>query len=126
MGKIYGKANLDVVKPKKSKNERNRHRNIIMNFRVSPKEKALIDARIEAAGMSRSTYFIQSCLYQKVLVKGNIRSFSNIKEALRSIAAKIEMDPNITHLDPEDIEKIKIILEMMKHLFGTQNELEES
>ena len=42
MGKIYGKTKV-TPKPKKKKNEHNRLRDIIVNFRVSPKEKSVID-----------------------------------------------------------------------------------
>ena len=46
MGKIYGKTKVTNPKPKKKKNEHNRIRNKLQNFRVSPKEYDLINARI--------------------------------------------------------------------------------
>ena len=52
MGKIYGKTSVRRRK-KKKRNEQNRLRNIIINFRVSPKEKAVIDARIITSGMKK-------------------------------------------------------------------------
>ena len=70
MDKIYRRATQLSDTPKKKKNEKNRVRNIIMNFRVSPQEKELIDARIALSGLPRAEYFISSCLYQSILVKG--------------------------------------------------------
>ena len=46
MAKIYRRDNLvSGVTPKK-KNEKNRKRSVIVNFRVTPEEKQLIDERI--------------------------------------------------------------------------------
>ena len=117
MGKIYGKVEVKK-KPKKKKNEHNRHRDVILNFRVSPKEKEIIEARVAVTGMKKSTFFIQSCLYQKILVKGNIRTFSAMKDTLRDLTEKINRKPDLTQLDPTDAERLKTILEMMMYLFG--------
>ena len=43
MDKIYRRPTQLGGAPKKKKNEKNRTRNVIMNFRVSPKEKELIE-----------------------------------------------------------------------------------
>ena len=67
--------------------------------------------------MKSSTFFIQSCLYQKILVKGNIISFSVIKDTLRDLADKIDRNPDLTQLDPVDAERLKTILEIMEYLF---------
>ena len=42
MDKIYRRTTQLSNTPKKKKNEKNRVRNTIMNFRVSPNEKELI------------------------------------------------------------------------------------
>lgn len=117
MGRIYGKVEVTTKKKKKKKNEHNRYRNVIKNFRVTQKERDLIEARLSVTGMKRSTFFIQSCLYQKILVKGNIRSFSAIKDALRELTEKIDKNPDLTQLEPVDAERLKTILEILKYLF---------
>ena len=118
MGKIYGKTKETTPKPKKKKNEHNRLRDIIVNFRVSPKEKAVLDARIAATGMGKQDYYRQSCLFQKILIKGNIRSLSAIRETVRELTEKIDRNPDLTALEPADAERLKTILEMMMYLFG--------
>ena len=46
MAKIYRRDNLiSGVRPKK-KNEKNRKRSVIVNFRVTPEEKQFIEGRI--------------------------------------------------------------------------------
>lgn len=117
MGKYYGKVEVKTKKPKKKKNEHNRYRNVIKNFRVTPKERDLIEARLAATGMKRSTFFIQSCLYQKILVKGNIRSFSVIKSTVKELTEKIDKNPHLEDLDPADAERLLTILQIIESLY---------
>ena len=118
MGKIYGKINAIEKKPKKKKNEHNRRRNVIKNFRVSPKERDLIDARAAVTGMKKSTFIIQSCLYQKILVKGNVRSFSIMKDAIKDLTKKIDKNPHLEDLDPADAERLLTILQIIENING--------
>ena len=124
MTKIYRRSTLKTApkKPKKKKNEHNRLRNIIVNFRVSPKEKALIDARFEASGMKREEFLRQSCMYQKILVKGNIRSFDRIRSSIEDIASTLKVDPSYENLTEEQTEKLKTILEMLDYLYRQNQE----
>ena len=117
MGKIYGKTKVDNPKPKKKKNEHNRIRNKLQNFRVSLKEYDLINARIATTGMTKSHFFIESCLYQKILVKGNIRTFAELRRTVLDLSEKIDKNPNLTALDPVDAERLKTILEILHDLF---------
>lgn len=118
MDKIYRRPTQTKGSHKRKKDEKNRVRNTIMNFRVSPKEKSLIEARIAMTGLSKSDYFIESCLYQKILVKGNIKSFSEIKGMLSDIANDIKLNPNLEEIDDTKAECLRVILEMMFYLFG--------
>lgn len=117
MGKIYGKTKVTNPKPKKKKNEHNRLRDVIVNFRVSPKEKAVLDARIAATGMSKQDYYRQSCMYQKILVKGNIRTFAEIRRSVLELSEKIDKNPDLTSLDPVDAERLKTILDILCYLY---------
>ena len=55
---------------------------------------------------------------QKILVKGNIRTFSVMKDTLRDLTEKIDRNPDLTRLDPIDAERLKTILEITNYLFG--------
>ena len=117
MSKIYNRNGNKNQSVRKKPDEHNRHRDVIVNFRVTPIERDLIEARIALSGMSKADYFIESCLYQKVLVKGNIRTFSVIRETLHELSEKIETNPDLTQVDPVDAERIRIILQMIHYLF---------
>lgn len=63
MARIYRRDTLASGVCPKEKSEKNRRRNIIVNFRVSSEEKQLLDDRIVLSGLTRAEFFIQSCLH---------------------------------------------------------------
>ena len=89
----------------------------IVSYRKRP-VRDLINARIAVTGMKKRDFFIQSCLYQKILVKGNVRSFSTIMDTLRDLTEKIDKTPNLENLDPMDAERLLTILQIMDNIYG--------
>ena len=122
MDKIYRRPTQLGGTPKMKKNEKKRKRNVIMNFRVSPEEKELIDARIALTGLSRAEFFIESCLYQTVLVKGNIRSFSEIKKQVAQIADAVDRNPHLEDLELGQAQMLKTILEIIDRRFRKEGD----
>ena len=122
MDKIYRRPTQLGGTPKKKKNEKNRKRNVIMNFRVSPEEKELIDARIALTGLSRAEFFIESCLYQTILVKGNIRSFSEIKKQVAQIADAVDRNLHLEDLELGQAQMLKTILEIIDRRFRKEGD----
>ena len=107
----------EAPKPKKKRNEKNRKRNTFMNFRVSETERALIEKRIALSGMTKAEFFIQSCLYQAILVRGNIRTFDKIRESLSAIESKLsDMEKN-PELTKEELIELRTILEMLAFVY---------
>lgn len=112
MAKIYRRDNLvSGVTPKK-KNEKNRKRSVIVNFRVTPEEKQLIDERIALSGLPRAEFFIQSCMYQKVITFGNVKTFDGIKKKLLVIDEHLQAVEKSEELDLKILESLRMILEM--------------
>ena len=114
--RIY-KIQTEEPKPKKKKNEKNRKRNVFMNFRVSETERELIEKRIALSGMTKAEFFIQSCLYQAILVRGNIRTFDKIRERLSAIESKISEIEKSPELTKDDILELRTILEMLSFVY---------
>lgn len=113
MDKIYRRPTQHTNTFQKKTQKKNRVRNTILNFRVSPKEKALIEARIAMSGLLKAEFFIQSCLYQTILVKGNIKSFTVIRNKIEELSAVIIKNPKLEELEPEQVESLRTILEIM-------------
>lgn len=116
MAKIYRRDNLvSGVVPKK-KNEKNRKRSVIVNFRVTQEEKQLIDERIALSGLPRAEFFIQSCMNQKVITFGNVKIFDAIRKKLLVIDEHLQAVQKSEELDLEILESLRMILEMLAGL----------
>ena len=124
MAKIYRRDNLiSGVRPKK-KNEKNRKRSVIVNFRVTPEEKQLIDERIALSGLARAEFFINSCMHQKIVTFGNVRTFDEIKRKLAGIDRHLQQIEKSEELDIEVLESLRMILEMFDGL-GREDDVNE-
>lgn len=87
-----------------------------MNFRVTPEEKQLIDERIALSGLPRAEFFIQSCMYQKVITFGNVKTFDGIKKKLLVIDEHLQAVEKSEELDLKILESLRMILEMFAGL----------
>lgn len=113
MGKIYRRNNLTTNTEPKKKDESRRKRSIILNFRVSPEEKDLINQRIALSGMARGEYFIQSCLHQKITVVGNVRTFEELRGQLERIANRLQEVQQIGELEIEVADALRSVTEIL-------------
>ena len=116
MSKIYVNPNKLISSVKAVKKNEKRKRPIIMNFRVTPEEKAQIDIRIRMSGMSRQEYYHQSMLRQQIITYGNIRTFSEIRLELKRIGKKLQCMSASVSLDDRDTEAIRMIVELINGL----------
>lgn len=87
-----------------------------MNFRVTPEEKQLIDERIALSGLPRAEFFIQSCMYQKVITFGNVKTFDWMKKKLLVIDEHLQAVEKSKELDLKILESLRMILEMFAGL----------
>ena len=116
MAKIYRRDNLISGAQPKKKNEKNRKRSVIVNFRVTPEEKQFIDERIALSGLPRAEFFIQSCIHQKVITFGNVKTFDAIRKKLLVIDEHLQTISKSEELDIEVLESLRMILEMFNGL----------
>ena len=121
MAKIYKRTTL-ISGTRKKKDEKKRKRNIIMNFRVSPEEKQMIEERVRLSGMAKGEYFIQSCMYQKISVLGNIRTFDAIKESVSKLDRKLMELQSVEELDEVTLESLRMVLELLDGIYNKTEE----
>ena len=120
MDKIYRRPTQSNGTPKKKKDEKARKRNVIMNFRVSPQEKELIEKRIALSGLSKSEFFIQSCMYQKILVKGNVRTYDEMRKQLAVIKEHLSKVESTEDLELDVMESLQMIAEILDSFYDNR------
>ena len=120
MDKIYRRPTQSNGTPKKKKDEKARKRNVIMNFRVSPQEKELIENRIALSGLSKSEFFIQSCMYQKILVKGNVRTYDEMRKQLAVIKEHLSKVESTEDLELDVMESLRMIAEILDSFYDNR------
>jgi len=118
MGKIYRRDTLiKNVSPKK-KDEKARKRNVILNFRVTPEERILIENRIALSGMPKAEYFIQSCLHNEIRTTGNIRTFDEMRKQIKIVDEHLCSIATLEELELEVLESLRTIVEILDSVYG--------
>lgn len=115
MGQIFRRATL-ISGVATKKKDKNRKRNIILNFRVSEEEKRLIEKRIELSGLAKADFLIKSCLHQRIVTYGNVRTFEAIKKQIAVIDKHLMAVKKTDELDLEVLESLRAILDVLSGL----------
>lgn len=118
MGKIYRRDTLiKNVSPKK-KDEKARKRNVILNFRVTPEEKVLIENRIALSGMPKAEFFIQSCLHNEIHTTGNIKTFDEMRKQIKQVDEHLCSIKSVDELELEVLESLRGVVEILNSIYG--------
>ncbi|MGL6200452.1 MAG: plasmid mobilization protein [Lachnospiraceae bacterium] len=88
------------------------HKYPTISFRVSPRERQEIEARILASGLQKKDYFIRSCIYNRVCVVGKketvyvlVERMAEMEQALKEM--ELQIVNGILNELPEDIQQVK-------------------
>lgn len=65
------------------------HKYPTISFRISPREREEIEAKILASGMSKKDYFVRSCIYNRVCVVGRKELINQLVEELKIMQTNI-------------------------------------
>lgn len=65
------------------------HKYPTISFRISPRERDEIEAKILASGMQKKDYFVRSCIYNRVCVVGKKEVVYRLVEELQLMQANI-------------------------------------
>ena len=65
------------------------HKYPTISFRISPREREEIEAKILASGMSKKDYFVRSCIYNRVCVVGRKEVIYQLVEELKIMQTNI-------------------------------------
>lgn len=114
------------------------HKYPTISFRISPRERQEIEAKILASGMKKKDYFIRSCIYNRVCVVGKKETVYQLVEKLQEmenymteLQQRINAEqPDITAGEIRELQEayqdmLKAILWMLdgaKYLWQSENE----
>ncbi len=73
------------------------HKYPTISFRISPREKEEIEAKILVSGLSKKDYFVRSCIYNRVCVVGKkelvyklVQELRIMRTAMMDVAEQLE------------------------------------
>ena len=66
------------------------HKYPTISFRISPREREEIEAKIFVSGMKKKDYFVRSCIYNRVCVVGKKETVYQIVEKLQEMQNRME------------------------------------
>ena len=68
------------------------HKHPTISFRVSDREREMIEAKILASGMQKKDYFVRSCIYNRICVVGKKEVIYKLVEELQNMQTENKMD----------------------------------
>lgn len=102
------------AQPKKKKDEHNRKRDIIVNFRMSPEERAELEQRILISGKKKQDYMIQSSLEQKLEIVANRKMLMDIQHRMDEIETELKRVVSADAMDMEKLVGLKSLIELFR------------
>lgn len=99
---------------KKKKDEHNRKRDIIVNFRMSPEERAELEQRILISGKKKQDYMIQSSLEQKLEIVANRKMLMEIQHRMDEIETELKRVVSADAVDMEKLVGLKSLIELFR------------
>ena len=119
------------------------HKYPTISFRVSDRERDMIEAKILASGMQKKDYFVRSCIYNRICVAGKKEVIYQLVEELQNMQTNIselvrqleQRDVTLTDEGLEDMrndcmDMLQALISMLdgaKYLWqGTKEEKEKS
>lgn len=99
------------------------HKYPTISFRISPRERQEIEAKIFASGMRKKDYFIRSCIYNRVCVVGKKETVYQIVEKLQEMENHLEkLSEHETKINVEEVTETKeAYLDMLKAILWMLN-----
>ena len=94
------------------------HKYPTISFRISPKEREEIEAKIFVSGMKKKDYFVRSCIYNRVCVVGKKETVYQIVEQLQGMENRlVELAGQVNDKEPgvtsEEIRELRETYEAM-------------
>ena len=97
----------------KSKDKKNRWRNVVVGFRMSPQEAEELNAKVSLSGLSKQDYLIKSCLGQELHIVCGRKVAREMQMYLEAILEELQNLETTEEMDEELLTPLKHILEIL-------------
>ncbi len=74
----------------KNKDDKNRHRNKTVAFRVSPEEWEQFETAVRLSGLSKQDYLIRRIQEREIIVQGNPRVYKALRNELAAVLTELQ------------------------------------
>ena len=99
----------------KKLDSKNRWRNKMVCFRVSPEEDIIINKKVAISGLPKREYCYQKIIGGKIIVEANTKVYKALRNELGEILKELKEKENISD---ELIETINFVAEVLKGFKG--------
>lgn len=97
----------------KSKDKKNRWRNVVVGFRMSPQEVEELNVKVSLSGLSKQDYLIKSCLGQELHIVCGRKVAREMQMYLEAILEELQNMETTEEMDEELLTPLKHILEIL-------------
>ena len=97
----------------KNRDSKNRWRNKIIAFRVSPEEDEQIDAAVRLSGLTKQDYITRRLLCRDVVVQGNPKVYKALRDQLAAVLDELRRVEDGAGVDDELLDTIQMIAVIM-------------
>ena len=100
----------------KNCDSKNRWRNKIVSFRMSPDEATQLDTYVKVSGLTKQDYLIHRVFAKEIIVNGNPRVFKALRNQLENVLIELRRTRLFNTDNEELIETIRFIAEILNGL----------
>ncbi len=93
----------------KNLDKKNRWRNVIVSFRVSPEESEDLNRRVKLSGLNKQDYIIKRLSERDVIVQGNPRVFKALRNQMTEILTELRRIERCSEISDEFLDILEIV-----------------
>ena len=105
----------------KKRDKKNRWRNVVVGFSVSPEENELLNKAVAVSGLPKREYCYRKCMNQEVTIIGSSRVYKALKIEFESLLDELKRIEAGQKIDDDLMDVIKLITNTMCGLAGEKS-----
>ena len=94
----------------KNLDKKNRWRNVIVSFRVSPEESEDLNRRVKLSGLNKQDYIIKRLSERDVIVQGNPRVFKALRNQMTEILTELRRIERCSEFSDEFLDILELVV----------------